>query len=134
MLVFALAQGIFWAGVASTFLMGLGTAITVAAIATIAVGAQGWARRLASSQPGSGTLAMRGLEVAAALRGVADVGYVPAGEAGPRRTAQAVVVGGEPVDEAYLASAPELKIVARFGVGYDAVDVAAWDADNGRGA
>lgn len=66
-LVFALAQGIFWAGVASTFLMGLGTAITVAAIATIAVGAQGWARRLASSQPGSGTLAMRGLEVAAAL-------------------------------------------------------------------
>jgi len=66
-LVFALAQGIFWAGVASTFLMGLGTAITVAAIATVAVGAQGWARKLASSQPGSGTLAMRGLEVAAAL-------------------------------------------------------------------
>jgi nickel/cobalt exporter len=66
-LVFALAQGIFWAGVAATFLMGLGTAITVAAIAMIAVGAQGWARRLASSQPGTGTLAMRGLEVAAAL-------------------------------------------------------------------
>jgi nickel/cobalt transporter (NicO) family protein len=66
-LVFALAQGIFWAGVASTFIMGLGTAITVAAIATIAVGAQGFARRLASSQPGSGTLAMRGIEVAAAL-------------------------------------------------------------------
>jgi nickel/cobalt exporter len=66
-LVFALAQGIFWAGVGATFLMGLGTAITVTAIATIAVGAQGWARKLASSQPGSGTLAMRGLEVAAAL-------------------------------------------------------------------
>jgi ABC-type nickel/cobalt efflux system permease component RcnA len=66
-LVFALAQGIFWAGVGATFMMGLGTAITVAAIATIAVGAQGWARKLASSQPGSGTLAMRGLEVAAAL-------------------------------------------------------------------
>ena len=29
-LVFALAQGIFWAGVAATFVMGLGTAITVA--------------------------------------------------------------------------------------------------------
>src|SRR5690606_32232203 len=28
-LVFALAQGIFWAGVGATFLMGLGTAITV---------------------------------------------------------------------------------------------------------
>lgn len=66
-LVFALAQGLFWAGVGATFMMGLGTAITVAAIATIAVGAQGWARKLASSQPGSGTLAMRGLEVAAAL-------------------------------------------------------------------
>ncbi|MCP6423413.1 nickel transporter, partial [Klebsiella pneumoniae] len=34
-LVFALAQGLFWAGIAATFLMGLGTAITVAAIAVI---------------------------------------------------------------------------------------------------
>ena len=33
-LVFALAQGFFWAGVVSTFVMGLGTAITVAVIAT----------------------------------------------------------------------------------------------------
>ena len=33
-LVFALAQGLFWAGVAATFVMGLGTAITVATIAT----------------------------------------------------------------------------------------------------
>ena len=40
-LVFALAQGLFWIGVASTFVMGLGTAITVAAIATLAVGARG---------------------------------------------------------------------------------------------
>jgi ABC-type nickel/cobalt efflux system permease component RcnA len=36
-LVFSLAQGLFWAGVVSTFIMGLGTAITVAVIATIAV-------------------------------------------------------------------------------------------------
>ena len=28
-LVFALAQGLFWAGIAATFAMGLGTAITV---------------------------------------------------------------------------------------------------------
>ena len=35
-LVFALAQGLFWIGVASTFLMGVGTAITVALIATLA--------------------------------------------------------------------------------------------------
>ena len=49
-LVFALAQGLFWIGVASTFVMGLGTAITVAAIATLAVGARGLAGRLAKGQ------------------------------------------------------------------------------------
>jgi len=64
-LVFALAQGLFWAGVASTFVMGLGTAITVAAIATLAVGAKTAARRLASTSNGYGSLALRGLEVAA---------------------------------------------------------------------
>lgn len=66
-LVFALAQGLFWAGVAATFIMGLGTAITVAAIATLAVGARGLARKFASARPGPGMLALRGLEVAAAL-------------------------------------------------------------------
>ncbi|MGD9924200.1 MAG: nickel/cobalt transporter [Pseudorhodoplanes sp.] len=66
-LVFALAQGLFWAGVASTFIMGLGTAITVAAIATLAVGARGLAQRFASARPGPGMLVLRGLEVAAAL-------------------------------------------------------------------
>ena len=34
-LVFTLAQGLFWAGVVATFVMGLGTAITVATIATL---------------------------------------------------------------------------------------------------
>src|SRR5215472_16120314 len=42
-LVFALAQGLFWAGVVATFVMAVGTAITVATIATIAVGARAWA-------------------------------------------------------------------------------------------
>jgi nickel/cobalt exporter len=65
-LVFALAQGIFWAGVASTFVMGLGTAITVAAIATLTVGATSLAARFAASRSGYGTLALRGVEVAAA--------------------------------------------------------------------
>ncbi|MBW7950120.1 MAG: nickel/cobalt transporter [Pseudorhodoplanes sp.] len=65
-LVFALAQGLFWAGVAATFLMGLGTAITVAAIATLAVGAKALARRLASSHAGRGMLVVRGIEVLAA--------------------------------------------------------------------
>jgi ABC-type nickel/cobalt efflux system permease component RcnA len=46
-LVFALAQGIFWAGVASTFLMALGTAVTVAILAGLAVGAKDVALRLA---------------------------------------------------------------------------------------
>ena len=67
MLVFALAQGLFWAGVVSTFIMGLGTAITVAAIATIAVGAKAWAGHLAGARSGYGMLAMRGIEVGAAV-------------------------------------------------------------------
>src|SRR5215475_4610595 len=66
-LVFALAQGLFWAGVASTFVMGIGTAITVAVIATIAVGAKAWAKRFAEARSGYGMLAMRGIEVGAAV-------------------------------------------------------------------
>jgi nickel/cobalt exporter len=66
-LVFALAQGLFWIGVASTFVMGLGTAITVATVATIAVGARGFAGRLAKAKPGAGLLIVRGLETAAAV-------------------------------------------------------------------
>jgi nickel/cobalt exporter len=65
-LVYTLAQGMFWAGVAATFIMGLGTAITVAALATLAVHAQGLARRFASSRTSKGDLIMRGVEVAAA--------------------------------------------------------------------
>ena len=67
MLVFALAQGLFWVGVASTFVMGIGTAITVAAIATIAVAARGLAGRLAKGKPGAGMIALRALETGAAL-------------------------------------------------------------------
>jgi nickel/cobalt exporter len=66
-LVFALAQGLFWAGIESTFMMALGTFITVATIATIAVGARGWAKRFAASRSGYGILAMRGIEVGAAV-------------------------------------------------------------------
>jgi len=66
-LVFALAQGLFWIGAASTFVMGLGTAITVATIATIAVAARGLAGRLAKAKPGAGMLLLRGFETAAAL-------------------------------------------------------------------
>lgn len=65
-LVFALAQGLFWAGVAATFVMGLGTAITVAAIALVAVSGKGLARRLAAGREGGGILILRGLEFGAA--------------------------------------------------------------------
>ncbi|AUC93102.1 nickel transporter [Bradyrhizobium sp. SK17] len=65
-LVFALAQGLFWAGIAATFAMGLGTAITVAAIALVAVSARGMAERLSAARDGGGMLIMRGLEFAAA--------------------------------------------------------------------
>src|SRR6202142_4221560 len=66
-LVFALAQGLFWIGAASTFVMELGTAITVATIATLAVGARGLAGKLAQAKPGAGMLLLRGFETAAAL-------------------------------------------------------------------
>jgi nickel/cobalt exporter len=66
-LVFALAQGLFWAGVAATFVMGLGTAITVAFIATLAVGFRSAAKQIAGSRSGYGMLALRGIEVGAAV-------------------------------------------------------------------
>jgi nickel/cobalt exporter len=65
-LVFALAQGLFWAGIAATFVMGFGTAITVATIAVIAVSAKDLARRLSAGREGGGALMMRGLEFGAA--------------------------------------------------------------------
>lgn len=66
-LVFALAQGLFWVGVASTFVMGLGTAITVSTIATLAVMARGVAGKIAASKSGGGMLLLRGFEAAAAV-------------------------------------------------------------------
>ncbi len=65
-LVFALAQGLFWAGIAATFVMGLGTAITVATIAVIAVSAKDLARRWSGASEGGGALIMRGVEFGAA--------------------------------------------------------------------
>jgi nickel/cobalt exporter len=66
-LVFALVQGMFWVGVASTFVMGLGTFITVAAIASMAVGFRSLAQRIAGARSGYGMLAMRGIEAGAAV-------------------------------------------------------------------
>jgi nickel/cobalt transporter (NicO) family protein len=65
-LIFALSQGIFWAGVEATFVMALGTGITVAAIATLALIAKDFAKHVADRRGGLGMLVMRGVEVAAA--------------------------------------------------------------------
>jgi ABC-type nickel/cobalt efflux system permease component RcnA len=61
-LVFASAQGLFWIGVASTFAMALGTAITVTCLATIALGAKGLATRYLSATGSSG-LVFKSVEV-----------------------------------------------------------------------
>jgi nickel/cobalt exporter len=70
-LIFALAQDLFWTGVGATLLMGLGTALTVAVIATLAVSARQIASRIASAQSGWGMLAMRAVEVSASALMVA---------------------------------------------------------------
>jgi ABC-type nickel/cobalt efflux system permease component RcnA len=67
-LVFALAQGVLWAGIAATLQMAFGTAITVAALATLAVAAKGFAARLARTGGGHTAEAiLLALELAAAL-------------------------------------------------------------------
>lgn len=78
-LIFALAQDLFWTGVGATLIMGLGTAITVAAIATLAVGARRAAGRIAGSRAGTGMLVMRAIEIGAAALIVAFGGLLLAG-------------------------------------------------------
>ncbi len=65
-LVFAIGQGLWWAGVFSTFAMALGTAITVSALAALAVGSRELAKRLAGT--GSSKWADR-VQMAAGLGG-----------------------------------------------------------------
>jgi ABC-type nickel/cobalt efflux system permease component RcnA len=48
-LVFAVTQGLFWAGVAATFAMAFGTAITVAVLATLALGSRELALKIGGS-------------------------------------------------------------------------------------
>lgn len=49
-LVFALSQGLLAAGIVAVLLMSLGTAITVAALATLAVSAKGLAARIGGAE------------------------------------------------------------------------------------
>jgi len=64
-LVFALTQGLLWAGILSTFAMSLGTAMTVSVLAAAAVGS----RELAARVGGAGTAWAERVQTAAALGG-----------------------------------------------------------------
>jgi len=64
-LVFAISQGLMWAGVFATFAMALGTAITVSALAAFAVGS----RELATRMAGEGSRWGWRIERAAGLGG-----------------------------------------------------------------
>jgi nickel/cobalt exporter len=66
-LVFALAQGLFLVGVASTFVMALGTGLTVALLAGLAVSAKGLALRLAGTDSTLANGVLKTIEIAAAL-------------------------------------------------------------------
>jgi ABC-type nickel/cobalt efflux system permease component RcnA len=65
-LVFALSQGLFAAGIAATFAMALGTALTTSAIAALAVFFKAMALRIAGGRGASGAVAIAGLELLAA--------------------------------------------------------------------
>jgi len=66
-LVFALSQGLFAAGVAATFAMALGVAVTTGALASLAVFAKRIAMRFAAGEDSRAVLVARGFEFAAAL-------------------------------------------------------------------
>jgi nickel/cobalt transporter (NicO) family protein len=72
-LVFALAQGIFVAGIAATLAMALGTALTTGALASLAVFAKAAALRFARGEASRINLIARGVELLAAF-GVLAVG------------------------------------------------------------
>lgn len=69
-LVFAIGQGLWWAGVFSTLAMALGTAITVSALAALAVGSRELAKRLAG---GSSSKWSDRIQLAAGLGGASLV-------------------------------------------------------------
>ncbi|MCW4051169.1 MAG: D-glycerate dehydrogenase [Candidatus Bathyarchaeota archaeon] len=62
-------------------------------------------------------------DVSKDLEAYAEVEYVKRPYTDKLADATAVIVGTEPINDQYLDKAPNLKIVARFGVGYDSVDV-----------
>lgn len=67
LLVFALTQGLFWAGAISVAVMALGTAIGTSLFAALAVKSKVLALSLASGRAGWGLIAARALEALAGL-------------------------------------------------------------------
>ena len=82
-LVFALSQQLWWAGILSVLAMSLGTGLTVAALATLAVKAKDIAVRFTGNGSPSAARALRAFELAAAagifLFGLAMLGGALAG-------------------------------------------------------
>ncbi len=64
-------------------------------------------------------------DVADKLRPLADVIRVSGDYTEQLKDATVLLAAGEKVNDEYLKKAPKLKLVSRFGVGYDAVDVEA---------
>ena len=52
-MVFAIGQGLAWAGVFATFAMAIGTAITVSVLAALAIGSRELAVRLGQEREGT---------------------------------------------------------------------------------
>ena len=65
-LVFSLSQGVLLAGIASVLLMGLGTALTVSVLASLAVGAKALALKVGSGSESAGRV-VAGIEIFGAL-------------------------------------------------------------------
>jgi nickel/cobalt exporter len=66
-LVFSISQGLQWAGIVATLVMGLGTAVTVAALAVLAVSARKTAFMLTGADSAFGRRLMRGVEICGAI-------------------------------------------------------------------
>jgi nickel/cobalt transporter (NicO) family protein len=66
-LVFSISQGLLLAGIAATLVMGLGTALTVASLAVLAVSARKTAFMLSGADSPMGRKLMRGVEACGAI-------------------------------------------------------------------
>lgn len=76
LLIFALTQGMLWAGIAGTFAMALGTAITVAVLAVLAVGTRQLAERASGERMGRIVEAVAGVGGALLVLGLGGVFFL----------------------------------------------------------